>query len=527
MIRPDHTPEAAAEELLLREKAEHSLYEFLKQAWHVIEGGRQFTPNWHLEAKCEHLEAVIRGDIKNLLINEPPRMTKSTLVNVALPAWVWIANPNLQWLFSSYAWTLAIRDARRCRTLMESKWYKVRWGDRYSLMEDANRLDRFYNDKNGYRLTTSVDSATMGDGADIQIADDGNNTRDSSDAALESTLEWWQHVMPTRLNDFMTARRVVIQQRTHEKDLSGHIINSDPNSWVKLILPMEFETSRKCITVPLPSTKGRAWEDPRTKEGELLDAKRIGPKELASLKKNLGSQYAIAGQLQQRPAPESGGIIRRSWFNVWPHADPPALEYTLLSIDTALSEKKAAAYNAATTWGVFRDERDIPNVILLGMWRDRCEYPELRSRIIRLSKDYLDDGPGISRVSRRPDIILIEAKVSGISLIQDLARAGVMATRFVPDKLGDKTQRVRLITPIMEAGRVWVPGMKPDFKKPRGFADIFITQAISFPNAESRDLVDTTTQALWKLQQSGFIYHTDEGPTPKPYTSERRSGAIY
>lgn len=522
------TSEEAAAEILARRNAEDYLHQFLRQAWPTMEGGRPFVDSWHIGAICEHVEALVRGEIKNLLINIPPRMTKSNTISVALPAWVWIKNPNMQWLFSSYAWTVAQRDSRRCRTLLDSKWFRVRWGDRFALLDDANRMDRYYNDKGGYRLTTSVDSATMGDGGDIQVADDANNTRDSSETCLQSVTDWWTNVMPTRINSFMTGRRLVIQQRTHERDLSGYITQNNDGSWVKLILPMEFEANRRCVTVALPSTKGAKWQDPRTQEGELLDPKRIDKPALARLKKDLGSEYAIAGQLQQRPAPEAGGIIRRSWFRIWQSNEPPQLDYILLSVDTALSEKKSAAYSAAITLGIFRDERDVPNVILMGMWRDRCEYPELRSRIQRLANNYLDDGPHPSNVKNPPDIVLIEAKVSGISLIQDLARAGVIATRFDPTRLGDKLQRVRMVTPILEAGRMWVPGMRPDFKRPRPFADIFGNDMAWFTNAEARDLVDCLTQGLWRLQQSGWVYHTDDAAARTPgYTSEQRRGAIY
>lgn len=522
------TSEQAAAELLGRRKAEDSLYEFLQQAWLQIEGGRPFKGNWHLEAKCEHLEALLRGDIRNLLINEPPRFTKSTLCNVALPAFAWIKQPGLQWLFSSYAWTLVLRDSRRCRTLMDSKWYQARWGDRFQLMEDANRMDRFYNDKRGYRLSTSVDSATMGDGGDIQVADDPNNTRDLSDTMLQSALDWWHHVMPSRVNDFMTCRRLVIQQRTHEKDLSGDIISHDlDGSWTKLIIPMEFEESRRCVTVKLPSTMGRKWQDPRTTNGELLDPNRVGPKELKQLKKDLGSEYAIAGQLQQRPAPEAGGIIKRAWFKIWEQREAPECEYVVLSIDTALSDAKSSAYSAATTWGVFKDGNGIPNALLLSVWRERCEYPELRNRIQRMAADYLDDGPiPVKSPNRKPDLVLIEAKANGISLIQDLNRAGVLATKFNPDKLGDKTQRVRLVTPLFEAGRVWVPGAPPDFRAPRRFAETFVTQCVAFPNAESRDLVDTVTMALWRLSSSGWIFHKDD-VRDEPRYREKVQGPIY
>lgn len=528
--------EQAAEELLRRRRAFESLHSFTQQAWPVVEGGREFVDNWHIQAICEHLEAVTKGDIRNLLINIPPRMTKSTLVGIMWPAWAWLHYPDIKWMFSTFAHVLTLRDSRRCRALMRSKWYQTRWSDKFGFMEDFDTLVRFDNDKGGYRIATSVDTQTMGDGGDIIVCDDTNNTRDTSDTMLESTIDWWTMVMPTRMNSFKTTRRVVMQQRTHERDHSGYILANDAAAWVKLILPMEFEVARRCVTVPLPSTNGEPWRDPRTKEGELLDPKRIGPQELKQLKKELGSVYAISGQLQQRPSPASGGIIQRSWFKLWQSSEPPDCEFTVMSIDTAMSEKKEAAYSAATTWGVFRDEQGMPSVILLATWREQCEYPQLRERLKRLAKNYLDDGPSQRTGALPPSQILIEAKASGISLIQDLRRASVYAHPFNPDKLGDKVQRVRLITPLLEAGRVWVPG-RPErdpvsghtvFKKPRAFADVFIDQCTRFPKADTRDLVDTMSMALWKLQSSGFVHHVDEGPGEKPYTSEQNQrGALY
>lgn len=520
------TPEAVALELLARGAAEKSLHEFTKQAWPQVEGGSPFIDNWHISAVCEHLEAVTRGDIKNLLINLPPRMTKSTLVGIMWPAWVWISDPVTKWLFSTYAHPLTMRDSRRCRALMRSKWYQVRFGDKFSFMEDADTLVRFDNNKGGYRIATAVDSATMGDGGDIIVCDDTNNIRDLSDNMLQSTIDWWTQVMPTRVNSFMTGRKVVMQQRTHQKDHSGYIMANDPKGWVKLILPMEFEEKRRCVTVVLPSTNGKPWRDPREKEGDILDPNRIGPKELKQLKKDLGSEYAVSGQLQQRPAPESGGIIKKGWFQIWKQPTPPKCDYVVLSVDTALTENKNSAYNAATTWGVFSDDKGTPNVILLSVWRERCEYPELRDRIKRMSQNYLDDGPTpiANGVIKKPDMVLIEAKVSGISLVQDLARAGVLATKFNPDKLGDKVQRVRMITPILEAGRVWLPGRPPDYVNLRTYADLFREQAAAFPNAESRDLIDTATMVLWRLQVSGFIWHRDDEGPPPDYSRAQAPG---
>jgi len=365
----------------------------------------------------------------------------------------------------------------------------------------------------------------------VHNCDDPNNVKDQSDARLDEATNFFTRVLPTRFNDPVTGRLIVIQQRTHEKDISGYILSNLSSDYVKLILPMEFETKRRCVTVPLRYTNGKPWRDPRKEVGELLHPAQMPKAQLQELKRTIGSSYAIAGQLQQRPAPEEGGMIKKKWWKIWPHEKPPALQYTILSIDTAMSEREDAAYSAATTWGVFNEtetpneygagEGDggfpvvIPNVILLSTWREQCAYPELRRRVQRMAIDYLDDGPSQRPVNKRrsPDIILVEAKANGISLIQDLRRGGVPAIGFNPDKLGDKKQRVRLITPLIESGRVWLPGKGPDYKVPRPFADDFREQCGMFPNAASRDLVDTMTQALWRLQSSGFVWGTgDPGP---------------
>lgn len=525
------TREEAAAELMSRRKLRSSLHEFIKGAWPQFEGGRDFQDGWAIGAIAEHLEAVVRGQIRNLLVNQPPRTTKSSLIGVCMVPWAWIEAPGLQIVSTSYSDKLSMRDHLKARRLIESQWYQTRWGNVYQLMGDQNTKIRYDNSRGGYRVATSVDGANTGEGGDIIIIDDPNNARDLSDVALNSVLTWWREVMPSRLNDFKTGRRIVVQQRVHEKDVSGEIIANGGKDWVKLILPMEFESRRRCVTVALPSTDGKKWQDPRKNDGDLLWPERIDAESLRRLKNELASEYAIAGQLQQRPSPGEGGIIKRHYFKVWKQSEPPKIEYSILSVDTALSESDAAAYNAATTWGVFRDhETKVPQVILLSSWRKRCEYPELRERIKRMALDYLDDGdvprPPMAK-KLKPTVLLIEAKNSGISLIQELARSGLTPVRFNPDKLGDKTMRVRLITPLLESGRVWVPGMAPDFKRLRNFASVFVEQACGFPRMESRDLVDTMTQALWRLQSSGFVWVSGDPGEPEEYTNGEVRGAIY
>lgn len=525
---------AAAAELLSRRKATGNLHEFVGQAWPQVEGGREFVDGWMIGAICEHLEAVHLGQIRNLLINVPPRMMKSLLCNVFWPTWVWLHKPETQFLFTSYSANLTIRDNVRARRIMESRWFQTRWGDKFGLAGDQNTKLRIDNDKGGYRVTTSIDGTTTGEGADILVIDDPNPPKDTSETMLKAALDWWQGTMPTRVNDFKTGRKVTIQQRVHESDITGHILKNEAGDWVPLILPMEFEVRRRCVTVALPSTGGKKWHDPRVSEGELLFPERVGPKELQTLKRGLATSYLIAGQLQQRPAPEAGGMFKRDWFRKWTSPNTPKLEWVMTSWDTALSEKEKAAYSACTVWGIFfrhySDEREwmqgvtpgdadalgrVPNVLLLNCFRGHWEYPEMRRLMHQMAKDYRCDTIGaVPDKDKRykPDMNLVEAKASGITVVQELNRTGETFTRFTPDKFGDKMQRVRLITHLVEAGRVWLP-VRPNGEF-NSAAKLLLEQCLLFPNADSRDVVDTLTQALLRLQYSGWIAHPDDAGEP-------------
>lgn len=509
-----------------------SLYEFFKQAWPHVEGKVAFIDGWHLEAVCEHLEAVANRQIKNLLINLPPRCSKSNLVSVVFPAWVWLHNPNERFMYASYARSLSLKHSLDCRRLIQSNWYQERWGDIYQLMRDQNTKGRFDNNKKGYRIATSVGASSTGEGANFLIIDDGNNARDNeSETKRESTISWLTGVWSTRLNNKKNDCQIMVNQRIHQRDVSGYIMDHDElKEWTTLVLPMEFEQKRKSCTIILPSTNGQIWEDPRKEEGELLWPNGIDQKALISLKQALGSEYRISGQLQQRPSPAEGGIIKKTWFQWWKDSTPPQIEFILMSWDTALTAKEMSAYSACTTWGVFYDSNHIENVILLSMWRGRVEYPELRELAKRMYFDYRDNGKERNPLFKgRPvDMCLIEAKASGDPLIQDLAAAGIRAIPFVPNKYGDKIQRVRLITPLIEGGRVWLPARAPKYDTLLPYADEFLESVACFPNAESRDLVDTMAQALLKLKDGRFVLNPrDERPVQHVETPKNVYSTLY
>jgi predicted phage terminase large subunit-like protein len=345
----------------------------------------------------------------------------------------------------------------------------------------------------------------------VHNCDDPNNTTDGdSEVKRESAIAWYGAAWSFRFNDIKTGSNIVIQQRLHNQDISGFLLSQeDSTRLVKLILPMEFEPYRHTKTIILPSTQGKVWEDPRTEIGELLWPEKVGAQEVARIKIGLGSSYNISGQLQQRPTPEGGGIIKDKWFLRWNQAKPPVLMNTIQSIDTAYGLREFEDnYSAITTWGYFKHE-GIDSIILLNLWRGRLEYPYLRKLCQDLFDDYRNDGTiDITPDGRhRVDMMLVEGKASGDSLIQDLRKAGINAVRFDPTKHGDKEKRVHLATPIIENGLVWVPSAPPDFRKLRNMSAQLIKHCVEFPKEDSRDVVDTMSQVILYLQQSGLLNH--------------------
>jgi hypothetical protein len=213
---------------------EDSLYAFLRAGWPNIDPA-PWRDGWPIEAVAEHLQAVVDGEIRRLLINIPPRCSKSSLCSVALPAFTWAqpekrwgptSGPQVQFLYASYAQQLSVRDSVKCRRLIQSPWYQKHWGKRFNLASDQNVKGRFLNDKGGERLITSVGSAATGEGGAVIVIDDPNAADEAfSEATVEATIEWWDGTMSTRLNDAKTGAYIVIQQRLAEDDLTGHILS--------------------------------------------------------------------------------------------------------------------------------------------------------------------------------------------------------------------------------------------------------------------------------------------------------------
>ncbi|CAB4122798.1 Terminase RNaseH-like domain containing protein [uncultured Caudovirales phage] len=500
-----------------RRRAGASLYEFVKQSWHVMEPGVPFVPSWHIEEICEHLEAVSCGDIQRLLINIPPRHSKSTIVSVAWCAWEWIAQPEQKFLAASYSGTLSIRDNLKARRLIQSPWYQERFGHMFELSGDQNAKQRFENDRTGYRIATSVGGTATGEGGSRLILDDPHGAQDAqSDTMRETALEWFDMVWSTRLNNPKTDAMVTVMQRLHEKDISGHILN-DIGGWEHICIPAEWD-GKKRSTVLGPY-------DPRTVKGELICPDRFGEAEITKLKQLLGT-YGASGQLQQDPSPTEGGILATSHFQLWQAAIRlPQFEYILQSYDTAFTERTTGDPTACTVWGVFT-HRGQRNAMLLDAWDEHLSYPELRARVIRdwTSQYGADASPkaGMPTKGRRPDRLLVEAKASGQSLLQDLRLAKVPAVGYNPGQ-ADKVSRAHQAAPTLELGLLWIPESTKNPGQPVSWAATFLKQIAKFPVAEHDDYVDTFTQAVIFLKNDGWfeLPKASDADEPRPYKKER------
>lgn len=529
-----------------RVECEESLYKFLMHAWRYIDPAPFAPSQWVMQALCEHLEAVADGEIKRLLINIPPRCSKSSVVSVAFPAWVWAqshvsptSGPSVPMLFGSYALQLARRDSIRTRRLLKSPWYQRLWGDRFQLAADQDMITRFQNTKGGERLITTVDAGVTGEGGNIIVIDDGNNAKEVlSEAVIRSTNEdWWDGAMSTRLNDAVNGAYVVVQQRLGERDLTGHILSKEGQKWEHLMLPMEYEPERSFMT-------SIGWEDPRTEPGELLWPERFPLEQVENLKDELKA-WRAAGQLQQRPEPAGGGIIKRDWWQLWPpEGEPkdkaghilkaaafPPFSYILASLDTAYTEDTMNDPSALTIWGVFNGDV-IAQDIKVSREETLRVYSETSTRVLlahawteRLELNDLVNLVGIECQDHEVDKILIENKATGISVGQELRRllsttdfkyvdkkTGKIRTsrrprhsfaiQLVDPKSVSKLARLYSVQPLFEDGMIFAPDRK--------WADAVITQCGTFPNATHDDLVDTVSMGLKYLRETGMLQRTTE-----------------
>lgn len=504
-------------------ECQESLHEFVQEFWDVVEPGAPFVDNWHLHVICQHLEAVSDGTIKNLLINVPPGTSKSTLVSVMFPAWEWASRPHLRYLGASYSEPLAIRDAELCRAIITSERYRELFPEGAAVQRGNDNKMKYGTTAGGWRIATSVGGRGTGEHPHRKIVDDPHNVKQSeSDVERAAAPKWFDGTLSSRglVHDAAT---IVIMQRLHKADLSGHIEVSAGyanGEWDHLVIPMEYEEQRD-----YPKTR-LGYKDPRKREGDLLWPKLFTPAKVASLKATLG-EYRAAGQLQQRPSPDGGGILKRDKFHLWPAKKMlPDFLFVVQSYDTAFTEKTANDPTACSVYGIF-EYAGKRQVMILDAWRDWLAYSDVKKRMMDDFKGAKYGGvkDDVLHPSRKADLMLIEEKGSGISLIQDMRRARLLVHNYNPGN-ASKTTRAHLASSVMDQDCVWVLESKKEPGLPITWVRDLIAECELFPNDEHDDYVDTLTQTLIYLSTTEHLEMPAlpvEEPEEVDYEERRRS----
>lgn len=441
----------------------NDLSAFTMRVFRTLQPKQELKWSWHNDLICEYLTACFNRDIKRLIINVPPRSLKSITTSVAFPAWVLGKNPSEKILTSSYGHSLSTKHSRETRTIVQSDWYRELFPN-VILSHDVNTQSEFETTEKGARLSTSVGGGVTGQGGDILIVDDPHNVVDALSATKRQTaLDWFDTSFTSRENDPENSVYIIIQQRVHEGDLTGHLLTKEDeyDDWHHLCIPMEMEED---TTYHYPIS-GKIKEK---KEGDLLNPERWSEKKVRKLKVDLGS-LAYAGQYQQRPAPAEGNIFKKIWFGEYFVKPESGTVYQ--SWDTAYKEQQVNDPSVCTTWLEYEK-----NYYLLDVFEERMDYPKLKRAVIQKATEY------------KADIVLIEDKASGQSLIQELKRdTNIPIKPIMPD--ANKLTRASQSTSIVEAGRVFLPDKI-------GWKQKYLSQLLTFPNATHDDMVDSTSQFL-------------------------------
>jgi predicted phage terminase large subunit-like protein len=447
---------------------------------------QRYVHGWHIDAIAEHLEAVTRGEISRLYVNVPPGAMKSLMVSVFWPAWEWGPKglSSTRYVATSHSERLAVRDNLRCRRLIESEWYQARWP--IALMGDQNAKTKFENTATGFREAMPFTSLT-GSRGDRVLIDDPLSVDDAkSEAKRESVNETFLEAVPTRLNNPDRSAIVVIMQRLHERDVIG-VIRAKSLGYEGLVLPMEFESDRRCRT-------SIGFVDPRVEDGELLFPERFTPEVVARDKAAMGS-YAWAGQAQQRPAPREGGMFKRGWFGSI-RAIPAGTKF-VRGWDLAASTDDGAAYTAGAKVGRMPDGR----FVIAHCARERLSASGVEK--LMLATAWAD------------------GKDCRISFPQDPGQAGKAQAQYLSRQLagfrvthspetGDKATRAEPLSAQAEAGNVDI--LRTGDVEKDGWIEPFLDELCVFPNGQFKDQTDAATRAFSELvvgnQQCVTIFGT-------------------
>ena len=452
---------AKADQTETKNRVSGDFLEFIHFIWPEFIGGQ------HHKIISEKFNKIATGEIKRLIVNMPPRHTKSEFASNYLPAWMIGRNPKLKIIQATHTAELAIRFGRKAKHVIDSPEYQEVFET--SLQEDSKAAGRWETAQGGEYFAVGVGGAMTGRGADLLIIDDPHKEKDLiSKDSFNKAYEWYTSGPRQRLQP--GGRIVLVMTRWSTNDLTGQLLKAQKD------------------------VKGDQW-DVVEFPAILPNDKPVWPEywkrdELESVKASI-SVGKWNAQYMQTPTAEEGAIIKREWWRDYASDSPPRLNFVIQSYDTAFMKKESADYSAITTWGVFSREDDGQHVVLLDAFKGRFEFPELRRRA---QEEYL---------RWDPNIVIIEQKASGIPLLHELRNMDIPVTGFTPSKGNDKHVRVNSIAPLFEAGRVWAP-------KHEHFAQEVIEECAAFPHGEYDDYVDSTSQALLRLRGSYFVTHPED-----------------
>lgn len=431
---------------------------FIGQTLLTTNPGAAYLPNWHIRLIADYLEAARCGEINRLIINVPPRALKSTCVSVAWPAWLLGHDPRSRIMAASYAHSLAIKHSIDCRAVMMSGWYRQLF-PQVILTRDQNEKHKFMTTQRGFRLATSVGASAIGEGGNFLIIDDPQSPAQAMCThGRQLANQWFDHNFATRLDDKNRGVMVLVMQRLHEHDLTGHLLSK--GGWTHVNLPA---VAPETISYHV---RGASYT---RQQGTLLHPERENELLLERAKIELGS-HAFAAQYQQQPLPEEGAMIRPWWLKRYEQT-PNVYERCVQSWDTGI---KAGQEHDASACLTFLEKDNVS--YLCDVVRVRLEYPELKRLVIAQAQRW------------KPDVILIEDKASGQQLLQDLKRETALPIIAMNPK-GNKITRFAAVSALIEAGRVFLP-------KEALWLMEFEAELLSFPGGKNDDQVDAFTQYL-------------------------------
>jgi predicted phage terminase large subunit-like protein len=466
-------------------RAETSLLAFIELMWPVLEPGREFKRGKVVEVLCQHLEAVTRGEITRININVPPGCMKSLTTSVFWPTWTWIHQPWARFVAFAYSEDLTIRDNKKMRALIESELFQKHWGHVFQPNPKEWGAEKIANDKTGFKLATSIGGVGTGERGDYIIIDDPHNVREGeSDAKRNSAVMWFGETLPTRVNDQEKSAMVMIMQRVHESDVAGFILQNLSDDWEHLCLPMRFEPDH-----PSLSKTSLGFTDWRTEDGELLWPDRFPDSAVQALERTFraaGGEYAIAGQLQQRPAPREGGMFKRDDFIIIDPRDVPKGGQSVRGWDLAATKgERGKSGRAAYTVGLRLKRVRLGDKtayyiedVVRGQWSPHTVDEKILEAARADGRACTQDFPQDPGQAGKSQVAHFSSILDGYEFV------------FSPET-GSKEDRARPFSSQVEAGNVYL------VRAPWNGA--FLAEAENFPNGSTKDQIDAASRAYSKL----------------------------